>query len=247
VNALYNTIGKGYANYRKSDPRIAAMIREALADAQTALNVGAGAGSYEFPGLHIAAVEPSATMIAQRSPALAKAVQGTAENLPFPDNTFDAATAFLTTHHWSDLEAGLREMKRVARKRCVFFDQEMRALKFWVLTDYFPDMIPLMKPLLPLEAVRAVFGKIRVVPVPVPHDCTDGFFCAYWRRPEAYLDPGVRAAISFFAIANDVPARMEQLRHDIEDGTWMRRNGHLMQEQRMDFGYRLVVAELGRS
>ncbi len=154
------------------------MIREALGDAQSVINIGAGAGSYEPDDRTITAVEPSATMIAQRASALAKVVQGTAENLPFPDKSFDAATAFLTTHHWSDLDAGLREMRRVARERCVFFDQEMHDLKFWMLTDYFPELIPMMKPLLPLEAARAVFGELRVVPVPVSYDCTDGVFCA---------------------------------------------------------------------
>jgi SAM-dependent methyltransferase len=247
VSALYDTIGKGYANYRKPDPRIAAMIRGALGDARTVVNVGGGTGSYELPGLHTAAVEPSATMIAQRAPDAIKPVQGTAENLPFPDKSFDAATAFLTTHHWRDLDAGLREMKRVARKRCVFFDQDFGTRDFWLVRDYFPDMLPGFTALLPLDKAHAVFGEVTVVPVPVPQDCTDGFLCAYWKRPEMYLDPGVRAAISFFAMAKDIEARIERLRRDLEDGTWMRRNGDLMQEQQMDYGYRLVIADPGRN
>jgi SAM-dependent methyltransferase len=247
VSALYDTIGKGYADYRKADPRIAAMIRAALGDAKAVLNVGGGTGSYELPGLHVAAIEPSATMIAQRAPDAIKPIQGTAEDLPFPDKSFDAATAFLTTHHWRDLAAGLRQMKRVARKRCVFFDQDFGGIEFWLLRDYFPDMLPTFTELLPLATARAVFGEVQVIPVPVPHDCTDGFFCAYWRRPEAYLDPGVRAAISFFAAARDVEARIERLRRDLEDGTWMRRNGYLMEQQQKDYGYRLVIADIGRS
>lgn len=245
MNALYDTIGKGYADYRKPDPRIAAMIEDALGDAQTVLNVGAGAGSYELPGRHTNAVEPSATMIAQRGPHLIKAIQGLAESLPFPDKSFDAATAYLTTHHWSDLDKGLREMKRVSRKRCVFFDQDFADIDFWMLNDYFPEMRSELAELLPLDAARAVFGDLRIVPVSVPHDCTDGFFCAYWRRPEAYLNPGVRAAISFFAKARDVDARIEKLRRDLADGTWMRRNGHLMRETERDFGYRLVITQTG--
>jgi SAM-dependent methyltransferase len=247
VSALYDTIGKGYADYRKPDPRIAAMIKAALADAKTAVNVGGGTGSYELPGLHTAVVEPSATMIAQRAPDAIKPVQGTAEDLPFPDKNFDAATAFLTTHHWRDLDAGLREMKRVARKRCVFFDQDFGTRDFWLIRDYFPDMLPSFTALLPLDKARAVFGDVAVVPVPVPQDCTDGFLCAYWKRPQAYLDSGVRAAISFFATAKDVETRIEHLRRDLEDGTWMRRNGDLMQEQQKDYGYRLVIAEPGRN
>jgi SAM-dependent methyltransferase len=245
VNALYDTIGKGYADYRKPDPRIGAMIENALGDAQTVLNVGAGTGSYELPGRHVNAVEPSATMIAQRAPNEIGAVQGIAENLPFPDKSFDATTAFLTTHHWSDLRKGLEEMKRVSRKRCVFFDQDFTGVDFWMLDDYFPEMKNELAELLPLETARDVFGELRVVPVPIANDCTDGFFCAYWRRPEAYLDPDVRGAISFFAKARDVEARMEMLRCDLADGAWIRRNGHLMRETERDFGYRLVITEIG--
>ncbi len=245
MNPLYDTIGKGYAAYRRPDPRIARQIEDALGDARTIINIGAGTGSYEIPGRHIAAIEPSAEMRGQRAPDAVKAVEGSAEAIPFPDKSFDAATAFLTTHHWADQEKGLREMKRVARKRCVFFDQDFSGIDFWLLNDYFPDMLPKLSALLPLEKARAVFGPVRVVPVPVPHDCTDGFMCAYWRRPHAYLDADVRRAISFFSLARDVDERIGKLHRDLEDGTWARRNGHILQETEQDFGYRLVIAEIG--
>ncbi len=245
MNALYDTIGKGYTNYRRPDPRIAGAIEKALGDAQTVINVGGGGGSYESRHRAVTAVEPSATMIAQRPPGSAKAIQGSAEALPFADKSFDAATAFLTTHHWSDLDKGLREMKRVARGPCVFLDHQMRDLKFWMITDYFPETAAQFGPLLPLEAARAVFGSVRVVPVPVPHDCTDGFFCAYWRRPQMYLDPDVRAAISYFAKVDDVEARIERLRRDLDDGTWVRKNASLLDKTEMDYGYRLIIADAG--
>ena len=245
MNALYDTIGKGYAKHRRPDPRIAALIEAALGDAETVINVGGGTGSYESRHRAVTAVEPSATMIAQRPAGTAEAIQGSAEHLPFPDKSFDAATAFLTTHHWSDLGAGLREMKRVARGPCVFLDHQMRDLTFWMITDYFPETGQQFGPLLPLEAARAVFGAVRVVPVLVPHDCTDGFFCAYWRRPHMYLDPDMRAAISYFAKVSDVEARIERLRRDLDDGTWHRKNGHLLDKTEMDYGYRLVIADAG--
>lgn len=163
------------------------MILDALGDAQSIVNVGAGAGSYEPRDRNVVAIEPSLTMIAQRPPHAAKAIQASAEHLPLPDKSFDAATAFLTTHHWSDLDRGLREMARVSRGPCVFLDHQMADLKFWLLQDYFPEMTSRLRPLLPLEKARAVFPTIRVIPVPVPYDCTDGFFCAYWRRPEMTL------------------------------------------------------------
>lgn len=244
MSAHYDTIGKGYAIYRKPDVRIAEMIRAALGDAASAVNIGAGAGSYEIPGIHVAAVEPSAEMIAQRPPTAIKAVQATAESIPFPDNSFDAATAFLTTHHWSDVEKGLGEMKRVARKRCVFFDGDLRGHDFWLLRDYFPEILARPFPSFPLDDARRIFGNLQIVPLPIPWDCTDGFLCAYWRRPEAYLDAGVRSAISIFHGAPDVEAQMARLSRDIDDGTWARRNAHLLDETEHDYGYRLIIADI---
>jgi SAM-dependent methyltransferase len=218
------------------------MILDALGDAQSIVNVGAGAGSYEPPDRNVVAIEPSLTMIAQRPPHAATAIQASAEHLPFSDKSFDAATAFLTTHHWSDLDQGLREMARVSRGLCVFLDHQMEGLKYWLLQDYFPEMAPRMRPLLPLNRARAVFPAIHVIPVPVPHDCTDGFLCAYWRRPEMYLDPCARAAISFFANASNVDERIDRLRIDLEDGTWFHRHGEVLRETEMDLGYRLIIA-----
>jgi SAM-dependent methyltransferase len=242
VNALYDTLGQGYANRRKPDPRIAAAIEAALGGALSVINIGAGTGSYESAHRRTMAVEPSAIMIAQRKVDAAEVVQASAESLPFVDKSFDAATAFLTTHHWRDLAAGLREMKRVTRGPCVFLDHAPNDTGFWLIEDYFPELRPIFKPLLPLDTAREVLGRLRVVPVPVPHDCTDGFFAAYWRRPDSYLDPSVRRAISIFAgVAGDDP-RLARLKRDLEDGTWMRHHGNLMQETAMDYGYRLVVA-----
>jgi len=245
LSAVYDTIGKGYADYRKPDPRIAAAIETALGDARTVINIGAGTGSYESPRRAITPVEPSATMIAQRPAGVAKAIQGSAEHLPFPDKHFDAATAFLTTHHWTDLEAGLREMKRVTRGPCVFFDQDGATHDFWLI-DYFAEARPYMRPLLNMETARAVFGDLRIVPIPIPWDCTDGFLCAYWRRPERYLEAGARGAISFFSLIDDPEPALARLKQDLADGTWAKRYGTLLGETQKDFGYRLVVAQAGR-
>lgn len=245
MNALYDTIGKGYRNWRQPDPRIAAQIVGALGDAQSIVNFGAGTGSYEPRGRHVVAIEPSATMIAQRPADAAPVIQASAEAVPLPGKSFDAATALLTTHHWSDVEAGLRKMKRLAKKRCIFFDHDPASLDFWLIEDYFQDMRMHLMPLLPMEIAERVFETLRIVPVPVPHDCTDGFLAAYWRRPEVYLDAGARGAISFFAKMAGVEERIERLARDLEDGTWERRNGHLRDETEIDFGYRLVIADIG--
>lgn len=244
MNALYDTIGSGYRDYRKPDPRIAAMILDALGGAKSVVNVGAGAGSYEPKDRHVIAVEPSATMIAQRAPDAAEAVQASAERLPFEDKSFDAALAILTVHHWPDQAAGLAQMARVARKRCIVLTWDVPETAFWLTRDYFPEVLAHDRKTFSLAPFRAAFGNIDVRVVPVPHDCTDGFLCAYWRRPEMYLDPGARGAISSFARLDDVPARIARLARDLADGSWARRNAELLDRTEMDYGYRLVIAEL---
>ncbi|HLM71408.1 MAG TPA: methyltransferase domain-containing protein [Polyangiaceae bacterium] len=239
---FYDILGRTYGGHRHADPRIARIINAALGDAATVVNVGAGAGSYEPPDRSVVAVEPSSVMIAQRPASAAPAVQGSAELLPFPDNAFDAALAILTVHHWSDRRAGLAEMRRVARDRVVVLTWDPEHPGFWLVRDYFPDLIEFDRRIFPkLAELEAALGRIDVSVVPIPHDCVDGFLGAYWRRPAAYLDEGVRAGISTFARIGDIPARIERLRADLESGQWAVRNAELLRLEELDVGYRLVV------
>jgi SAM-dependent methyltransferase len=240
---LYDRIGTSYGATRRPDPRIAAQIERALGDAQTVLNVGAGSGAYEPPGRRVLAVEPSATMRAQRPPNAAPVIDAQAEALPFGDGEFDAAMAVLTVHHWPDPAAGLRELRRVARRVLVLGFDPAWASRTWLTTQYLPGLFEPARPSL-REAVAAL-GATRVEPVPIPHDCTDGFLHAYWRRPEAYLDPVVRANISLFALMDEtaVAAFVSALQADLRSGAWERRNGHVRDLTELDCGYRLIVAE----
>jgi SAM-dependent methyltransferase len=242
VTAKYDRIGINYAELRKPEPRIAAAIREALGQAKTVLNLGAGTGSYEPDDLQVTAVEPSLAMIARRSPSAARAIQASAADLPFDDDAFDAAMAILTVHHWPDKQAGLREMRRVTRGRIVLltFDPSHRP---W-LTDYLPELASLDEAQMPAISDYARWlGPVRVTPVPIPHDCRDGFLYAYWRRPQAYLDARIRSgSSSFWAIANAEPG-LARLKQDLETGAWQRRYGELLTLDAYDAGYRLVVAE----
>lgn len=240
---LYDRIGGAYGRYRRPDPRIAARIRQALGEARTVVNVGAGTGSYEPDG-RVVAVEPSATMVAQRPAGSAPAVRASALALPFRADAFDAALAILTLHHWPGWRAGVAEMRRVARDRVVILTFDVEAGGFWLLRDYFPQIRELDRRWMPPVAeVADALGGAVVVPVPVPWDCTDGFLGAYWRRPEAYLDAGVRGAISAFAQIEGVESGIARLRSDLGDGTWVRRNAELQGREALDIGYRLVVAE----
>ncbi|MEP3227449.1 MAG: class I SAM-dependent methyltransferase [Parasphingorhabdus sp.] len=241
MSALYDRIGIGYSNLRKPDQRIADRINQALGNAETILNIGAGTGSYEPKDRTLFALEPSAAMIEQRASDAAPVVQGTAENLPFDDNQFDAAMAVLTVHHWTQFETGLSEMRRVARDRLVILTFDPKAPYFW-LADYIPEIITLDQPIMPdISRFEAILGDIEVHPVPIPNDCTDGFLGAYWRRPHAYLDPNVRSAISTFSKLGNLSDALTKLEEDLESGAWTQSYGQLLNEDSLDIGYRLIV------
>jgi SAM-dependent methyltransferase len=245
----YAVLGISYAARRQPDPRIAAVIRAALGPARTVVNVGAGAGSYEPPDVRLVAVEPSPVMVAQRPGHAAPAVRARAEQLPFPDDAFDAALAVLTVHHWRSAVGGLAELRRVSGRQVVLtWDPEVTS-RFWLLTEYLPQIPALERGLACLDAVCAGLrpggGKVSVHPVLVPADCTDGFLGAYWRRPEAYLQPAVRAAISSLSRIDqdEVRAAMARLAADLASGRWEDRHRDLTTRAELDLGYRLVVAE----
>ncbi len=241
MTTKYDSIGINYAQLRKPDPRIAAAIHAALGQAQTVLNVGAGTGSYEPVDRQVTAVEPSIEMIRQRSPSAAKIIQASAEDLPFDDGAFDASMAILTIHHWSNKEVGLREMRRVTRGRIVLltFDPSHRP---W-LTDYLPELAALDEAQMPtMSDYQRWLGDVKVAPVLVPHDCSDGFLYAYWRRPEAYLDARIRSGSSSFRSIANAEAGLHRLRQELETGEWERRYAALLTQDAYDAGYRLVVA-----
>ena len=240
---LYDRIGAGYDTYRRPDPRIAAAIMRALGDLEPIVNVGAGAGSYEPDDRPVVAVEPSMTMIRQRGATAMPVVQASATDLPFRDAGFAAGLAVLTMHHWPDRMRGLAELARVSRARVVILTYDAEAARFWLVDDYFPVIGEVDRQILPgIDELRPLLGRFDAHALPIPHDCSDGFLGAYWRRPHAYLDAGVRSAISSFAKLTDIDAGLARLRSDLDDGTWQRRYGHLLSLSELDIGYRLVIA-----
>lgn len=239
---LYDSIGHGYRERRRADPRIAARILEALDGATSVVNVGAGAGSYEPADRPLVAVEPSRVMLRQRRPAAAPAVQASAVALPFRDESFDASLAVLTIHHWPDRARGLDELRRAARRRVVIFTFDPWVEGFW-LDDYFPEMREIDRSTLPpLSELERQLGRIEIHDVPIPWDCRDGFLGAYWRRPRAYLDAGIRDAISIFSKLSDPEPGLAALRRDLASGAWQARYGDVLERSELDLGYRLVVA-----
>jgi SAM-dependent methyltransferase len=248
-SSYYERIGVRYSTARRPDRRIADLIFTALGDADPVVNVGAGTGSYEPTGRRIVAVEPSQVMLGQRAPSAALAVQAMAESLPFPDSAFQAAMAVLTLHHWWDPVRGLAELRRVASRRVVILTIAPDYVRtFWLTSRYFPSIgawdvahFP------PIDVVCSKLGGTEAIThVPIPSDCQDGFLGAFWRRPAAYLDPGVQAGISSFMLIGEEERRRGErlLGQELENGEWHRRFGHLLELDELDVGYRLVTAQL---
>jgi SAM-dependent methyltransferase len=242
---LYDTIGATYTVTRHTEPRIAARVWAALGDSRTVLNVGAGTGSYEPPGRDVTAVEPSALMRAQRPADAAPCVAAIAECLPFEDQSFDAAMAFSTVHHWQDPIAGLLEMRRVACRVVVFTCESSDTgwrRRFWLTRDYLPEVADFSVGRPSLTELASAIGA-RVEPVLIPWDCADGFFEAYWRRPEEYLDDHVRRGISIWArVGPEAEQRaVRSLRDDLASGRWAERNGDLVALDEAELGLRLLV------
>ena len=205
--------------------------------------MGAGTGAYEPRDLEVTAVEPSDVMIVQRPEGAAPVVKAQAEELPFEDDSFDAAMAVLSDHHWADHRRGLAELRRVARRVVLFTWEPATARDTWVVREYFPCFEELIPQGARLEKTVERLGGARQEIVPIPHDCVDGFFHAYWRRPRAYLAPRVRAGISAFALME--PSCMQdglaRLAADLESGEWERRHQDLLELDVLDAGYRLVI------
>ena len=242
---LYQSIGNSYTGARRPDPRIQRLIIAAFEDAQSVVNVGAGTGNYEPADRRVVAVEPSFAMIAQRRPEAAPAIRAVAESLPFWDQTFEAALAILTLHHWTDLAGGLSELRRVASRQVILLFEPWVSWQFW-LVEYFPECQSLPSEIRApsIEFLRLHLDVQGVILVSVPADCIDGFAGAYWCRPDSYLDPSVRAGISSLAqLSPEVAERcVQRLRQDLASGEWDARYGYLRELPELDLGYRILIA-----
>ena len=245
----YERHGADYASVRRPDPRIAARVLAALGESRTVLNVGAGAGSYEPVDRYVLAVEPSARMRAQRPAGAAPAVDAAAEQLPFDDGTFDAAMAILTVHQWTDVDRGLRELRRVSRGPVVVLTLDAPSLQQFWLTDYLPEVVAVERARFPTlarvtDALTPGSAEVSVVPVPVPWDCTDGFGEAFYGRPEAFLRPEIRAATSGLALTDPAAVHrgFRRLEDDLASGAWDAAHGHLRRQAERVGAFRLVTA-----
>lgn len=244
TSANYDIVGKHYTELRKPDFRIAEKIHYHLQDSNSIINIGAGTGSYEPEDKVIAAIEPSDSMVSQRiRKANAAIFRARAEYLPFPTNSFDAALSILSIHHWTDWKRGLSEALRVAKQKVVLFTWIYIEADFW-LYSYFPELKKVDCELFPsLEELASILGELDVITVPIPNNCTDGFLCAYWSRPERYLCPRTRSAISTFSRLKSVDNGLEKLSRDLKTGQWHKKYGHTLEFEEYDFGYRVIASK----
>jgi hypothetical protein len=243
-DADYGIIGVRYARYRQPEPRIADFIHAELGEARTVLNVGAGAGSYEPIGRAVTAIEPSAAMRAQRPAHLPQAIDAVAQDLPFEDASFDAALATFTVHQWPDLKAGLAEMRRVTRGPIVIMTCDRDELdRFW-LDAYAPEVTAVEAGRYPpISTLVNLLGNAKVVSVPIPLNCSDGFGEAYYGRPEMLLDAGARLACSAWSFVDSAvePRFVAELGRDLETGAWDRKYGHLRSQPHFDGSLKLII------
>tara|TARA_R110001592_G_scaffold176111_1_gene415562 strand:- start:4631 stop:5383 length:753 start_codon:yes stop_codon:yes gene_type:complete len=245
MSVNYDNLAPEYINYRVPDSRIAAAIAKHFPRGAAVLNIGAGQGAYEPVDCDVTSIEPSWEMITRRAATNAKVIQGCAEQLPFDDDSFDMSMAVLTIHHWQDFEKGISEIKRVTRNKAVILTWSPEHPVFW-LSDYFPEIDRIDAQLFPSmsKLTDLLEGNTEVEIIEVPQDCSDGFMCAYWRRPEMYLNAAARQAISTFSRLSDVDRGLEQLQNDLASGMWVHKNAALLSKNTLDCGYRLVVVNI---
>lgn len=244
MSVNYDTLAPDYVNYRVADPSIDAAIRRHVVPGEMILNVGAGQGSYEPEDCNVTAIEPSLEMITRRPSTKVEAMRGSAESLPFDDNSFDTSLAILTIHHWQDMTKGLRELKRVTRGKVIILTWNGDFGDFW-LPDYLPEIATIDVKLFPsIDRLSELLGpKTKTEVLEIPYDCTDGFMCAYWRRPEMYLVPAARQAISTFSRVGDTSDGLNRLRKDLRSEHWHKQYESLLSKTSLDCGYRIVVHE----
>lgn len=247
-STIYDSIGRGYVTKRVPDPNWERLIHNALGDAASVLNVGAGTGSYEPADRHVVALEPSLNMIAQRPVGTAPIVCGVAEALPFGDKQFDATLAILTIHHWLDYQIGIDELRRVSQRQVIVtWDPAVFLHHFWLVRDYVPEAADRERAagMVTLPEIHRYLGLGDVSILPVGANCSDGFFGAYWRRPEAYLDPEVRQSISGLALLDQelLAFRLRRLEQDLKSGQWHQEYSDLLDMESIDLGYRLLTVD----
>jgi ubiquinone/menaquinone biosynthesis C-methylase UbiE len=256
---LYDSIGKNYNSTRQPDKRIVAELISLLdlPTGSTIADIGAGTGNYSNAiakqGYQIIAIEPSEVMQCQRQhhPHVSW-ITASAEQIPLADQAVDGALVMLALHHFNDLEQGIREISRITKsgKLVIFAFEQEKISNFW-LTNYFPYFT--RNTLTTFPSTKKIASLIKqitqqetaIIPFLLPVDLSDSFAASGWCKPEVYLDDQVRRGISTFAKmpTNELEAGLKRLKIDIDNGFWLQKYGHLLNQKEYDGGYRVLVTE----
>ncbi|MGD0199057.1 MAG: methyltransferase type 11 [Solirubrobacteraceae bacterium] len=229
------------------DPRYAELIKAALGGARSIVNVWAGAGAYEPEGSYVVPIEPRAGLAERRGGHQAPAIRASPGALPLFDDSVDAAMAIRAVHEWgTQREAGVREMRRVARGPVVIMTLDLEvSSSMWLAQDYLPQLAQLNGELYPdvEQVVDWLGGTVEVLTVPVPRDSTDWPLSSAWAKPERLCGPEGRARSRTLALLppDVVDHGLQKLERDLLDGRWDRRHGHLRALYEHDVGLRLIV------
>lgn len=245
MDPIYDKIGITYSVTRCTDPKIAQQLYAELVGATRIVNIGAGTGSYEPEHVDLVAVEPSAKMIAQRKADAYPVEQAFAEELPFGDNSFSHAMTVLSMHHWTDRPRAFQEINRVTTEKFVAITWDPHAEPFWLTRDYFPEIHEADHRIFPdLAELSQYFDDVVMRPLQIPSDCQDGFFAAFWKRPDVYLRPEVRQAMSPFAKIENLAEGLQKLEQDLTSGQWAAKNAAILHASTLDVGYRIITAKM---
>ncbi|MBS4196479.1 class I SAM-dependent methyltransferase [Lederbergia citri] len=243
----YDENGQKYSSYRQTDLRIYNYIKEALGSSNTVLNVGAGSGSYEPADRYVIAVEPSFSMRLQRlqnnrNPAII----GSSDSLPFDNDSFDASMATLTVHHWTDLEKGIKELRRVTRNQIVIMTYDPDALDIFWNIHYFPEVVEVEKARYPkIKNITDILGGNSFIrKIPIPFNCQDGFQEAFYGRPEAFLKKEIRESQSAWGfISNEMEQILvKRLADDLHSGKWDEKFGYYRKMPFFHGALRLIIS-----
>ncbi|MGH3278363.1 MAG: class I SAM-dependent methyltransferase [Trebonia sp.] len=109
---------------RQDNARLAERLSE-LAAGDSVADIGCGPGAAARRaarlGASVTGIDPAPVMLrvarclTPRSLHAVRYAQGSAEALPLPDSSVSVAWSIACVHHWADLDAGLREVRRVLR------------------------------------------------------------------------------------------------------------------------------------
>ncbi len=260
MDQKYDNIGQSYNQTRQADPRILQIIitNLDLDKGSQILDVGAGTGNYSYQlagyGYQVHALEPSEVMIRQgKNHENLSWHQGTAEDIPFEEETFDGAICILSAHHFQEPARSFQEIRRVLKRNGVVIlftnDPRLCPADFWY-QYYFNGIIrqayqyhpPLQEFITTLT--RIFNSTVNVSSFPIPYDLQDGFFFSAWRYPERYLDDEFCRGISSLAVLPEAVLKsyQEKLKQDLNNGFWRQKFGDLLEKPEYDCGYFFLKA-----